>query len=277
MPAWQRRRILIWGKTRPELSKTYREIVCTGGVFEDTKELVRLYPIPLRFMDDKTTFAKYNVIDADVMRNTSDPRPESHKIRYDTIKVVDNVKTRPGGNWDARANWLFDPGNLYASVEDLQQWQSQNGRSLGILKPHEVTKVEASIIGASEKTKFMASYDEAMAQLELDDPNRLHARPLTPPDYRFLYTFSCDGKCKHTMSVLDWEIDAFYWRMKMEKGGETKAANEVVDTLKRYATEAYDLRFFLGNISSHPHVFTIVGLWYPKRQAQGSFAFEDVL
>ena len=41
---WQRRRILIWGKTRPELSKKYREIVCTGGVFEDTKKTRPLIP-----------------------------------------------------------------------------------------------------------------------------------------------------------------------------------------------------------------------------------------
>lgn len=26
-----------------------------------------------------------------------------------------------------------------------------------------------------------------------------------------------------------------------------------------------DTHFFLGNIASHPHVFTVVGLWYPKR------------
>jgi hypothetical protein len=26
-----------------------------------------------------------------------------------------------------------------------------------------------------------------------------------------------------------------------------------------------DVRFFLGNISTHPHKFTIVGLWYPTK------------
>ena len=57
---WQRRRILIWGKTCPELSKKYREIVCTGGVFEDTKKLVRLYPIPLRYIDDEKILKNIN-------------------------------------------------------------------------------------------------------------------------------------------------------------------------------------------------------------------------
>src|SRR5690349_10297784 len=57
--AWERRRILIWGKTRPELSRNYRETVCTGGVFEDSGRLVRLYPIPLRYLDDEKYFKKY--------------------------------------------------------------------------------------------------------------------------------------------------------------------------------------------------------------------------
>lgn len=276
MAAWEKRRILIWGKTRPELSKTYREVVCTGGVFEDTRELVRLYPIPLRFMDDATTFAKYNIVEADVMRNPKDARPESYKVKYDAIKVVGSVKTRPGGNWDARADLVLDEGNIVRSVEELQQWQEQDRRSLGILKPHSISKVEDEIIGASKKAEFMVAFEETMKQLELEDPNQREPRPLTPPDYRFLYTFSCDGKCKHTFSVLDWEIDALYWRMKKKLKSETKAARAVVDQLRKYATPDYELRFFLGNISSHPQKFTIVGLWYPKRQAQAGMVFEEV-
>src|SRR5262249_4696351 len=48
MTMHQRQRILIWGKTRPELSRTYRETVCTGGILADNRRLIRLYPIPLR-------------------------------------------------------------------------------------------------------------------------------------------------------------------------------------------------------------------------------------
>jgi hypothetical protein len=68
MSEWQRRKILVWGKTRPEVSRHYRETVCTGGIFEDTCRLVRLYPIPLRYLDDKRYFQKYQWITADVQR-----------------------------------------------------------------------------------------------------------------------------------------------------------------------------------------------------------------
>src|SRR5262249_14937551 len=57
MPAWEKRRILIWGKTSPQLSSRYIETVCTGGVFEDGAP-VRLYPIPFRYLDDQDRFKK---------------------------------------------------------------------------------------------------------------------------------------------------------------------------------------------------------------------------
>jgi hypothetical protein len=106
---WERRKILIWGKTRPELSTKYRETVCTGGVFADTKRLVRLYPIPLRYMDDEKIFKKYQWIKAYVTKSTSDPRPESYKIRADDIQVFDTIPTK-SGNWNARAEWVNAAG-----------------------------------------------------------------------------------------------------------------------------------------------------------------------
>lgn len=43
----------------------------------------------------------------------------------------------------------------------------------------------------------------------------------------------------------------------------------VDDTLKKLNSicdiETNALKFFLGNIKAHPDAFTIVGLWYPKK------------
>src|SRR5450755_141693 len=58
MSVAQKRKILIWGKTAPELSMKYYETVCTGGVLEDGTP-VRLYPIPYRYMADDDKFKKY--------------------------------------------------------------------------------------------------------------------------------------------------------------------------------------------------------------------------
>lgn len=134
---WETRKILIWGKTRPEASKTYREIICTGGVFEDTRRLVRLYPIPRHLLDDAKKFAKYQWIEASVARNHSDPRPESYRIKADSMAAAAKVLTQDG-NWDARAEWVLQPQNLFQSVEVLQERQRQDHTSLGLVQPAEV-------------------------------------------------------------------------------------------------------------------------------------------
>jgi hypothetical protein len=106
MPAWERKRILIWGKTRPELSRRHRETVCTGGIFADTMQFVRLYPIPLRYLDDDKVFKKYQWIEADVRPAIHDSRPESHNIRCDSIEIGETIPTMKG-NWSARAEWVM--------------------------------------------------------------------------------------------------------------------------------------------------------------------------
>lgn len=271
---WERRRILIWGKTRPELSKTYCEIVCTGGVFEDTKRLVRLYPIPLRFMDDEHLFAKYQWIEADICRPTNDSRPESWRVRFDSISVGEKVSTDDA--WRERSRWVLHDENVFRSVEHLQERQAQDGTSLGLIEPAEIIRVDADVVPPRELAEFYQRYKEASAQLDLAlDPQR-EIEPLTPSDYRFRITFRCaDPACKstHTFSVLDWEIDALYFRMSRKKPSHHAAAQEVRTTLERLCGKDHDARFFLGNISSHPKVFTIVGLWYPKRSAQLGLTF----
>ena len=267
--AWRRRRILIWGKTRPELSKSYREIVCTGGVFEDTKRLVRLYPIPLRYLE--SDFGKYQWIEADVARNLSDQRPESHKIRFEGIQTGEKIQTK-NGNWDARAGWVLQPENLFQSVEALQEQQKKDKTSLGLVQPAQVTDVKAHRIPAKEKDEFMERYREAVQQMELplDPETGREIRPLRAADYRFKIHFRCDDPRCHTdhkFSVLDWEIDALYFRLRTQyKRPPQQAAQGVVDDLWKICGPQKDTRFFLGNIASHPQNFTIVGLWYPKKK-----------
>lgn len=267
---WERRRILIWGKTRPELSKAYRETVCTGGVFADTKRLVRLYPIPLRYIDDEQVFKKYQWIEADVKRSPSDPRPESYKIRADTIETFDTILPQPD-DWAERARWIMQDHNLFASVEALQERQALDHTSLGLIKPLAVTDVTSDPSDAQEKATFWRRYEEHRRQLQLplDPESGREIKPLRPADFRFKIQFRCnDVRCQqdHTFSVLDWEMDALYFRQRQAGKTPDEAAGQVVDKLRnQVCAPDKDLHFFLGNISTHPHVFTVVGLWWPKK------------
>ncbi len=69
-------RILITVKTYPTLSSKYDELVCTAGLREDGS-WVRIYPIPFRKLDYDSRYAKYQWIELNLVKNTSDPRPET--------------------------------------------------------------------------------------------------------------------------------------------------------------------------------------------------------
>lgn len=270
---WQRRRILIWGKTRPELSQKYREIVCTGGVFADTKRLVRLYPIPLRFLDDQHYFKKYQWIEAEVAKSREDPRPESYKIRFDHIHVGETISSKRG-NWDERAQWVLDSGNLFDSVEELQRRQEQDNTSLGIIVPAEINRIQAVKYTRAESDSFWQRYKDAIAQMELplDERTGEPRKPLQPPDYRYKISFRChDPSCSgHEFSVLDWELSALYSGQRIQGRSQDVASQKVVEKLEQVCSSANDIRFFVGNIASHPKTFTLVGLWYPKRPKPAS-------
>ncbi|MFH1862891.1 MAG: hypothetical protein ABH878_08780 [bacterium] len=271
MEKWQRRRILIWGKTRPELSKTYREVVCTGGVFNDTKRLVRLYPIPLRYIDDEHVFKKYQWIEANVVKAQNDPRPESYKINPEGIYVDNKVETSRG-NWDARAVWILNDQNVFKSVEALQERQLIDQTSLGLVKPFRILDIQAQPFSQQEKNEFWKNYLDAVSQmnLPLDSETNREIKPLTPPDYRFRINFTCaDAMCNHGHSfrILDWELDALYFNLLQRGNSKSESAAKVVQKLHEICAPDKDLYFFLGNISNHLHIFTIVGLWYPKKTA----------
>jgi len=281
---WKRRRILIRGKTRPELSQKYRETVCTGGVFEDSKKLVRLYPIPLRYIDSESVFKKYQWIEAFVTKPKNDSRPESFRIRYDGIETGEILSTKD--NWRERAKWILQSENIVQSVEEIQLRQSTDGTSLGLMKPLEIIDVVVEPFAKQEKEEFWSRYKSMVNEMELplDEESGREIKPICPPDYRFKVRFRCDDpRCAkpHTFNILDWEVDALYFNLhRRREMSPQQSADKVKQKLKdSLDLSKNDVYFFLGNISSHPDKFTIVGLWHPKKQIvtpkidQSEFAF----
>jgi hypothetical protein len=69
--AFETIRVLIWGKTYPEISKKYVETVCTGRVREDGSP-IRRYPVPLRYLDGSKQYSLYDWIEVPVEKSHSD-------------------------------------------------------------------------------------------------------------------------------------------------------------------------------------------------------------
>jgi hypothetical protein len=271
MARWERERILIWGKTRPELSRSYRETVCTGGIFADSRRLVRLYPIPLRFLDDEKVFRKYQWIEAYVTKAHKDPRPESYHIRPDSIEVGEFIAAEDG-DWGRRAEWLMRSENVFRSVEALQEAREREGTSLGFVKPREVNDFLVEALSGGEKEQFWRKYNaiQGVRDLPFEPEQKPKVKPLRPPDYRFRIKFRCDDPAcpkDHVFTVFDWEVDALYFKCRSRGDAPEQAREKVVAKLRGdVCSEGRDTYFFLGNILAHPHKFTIVGLWYPKKR-----------
>lgn len=96
-------RVLVAVKTYPLLSSSHLETVCTAGIREDGS-WVRLYPIPFRLMDKSQRFRKYQWIEADMERDTRDPRHESHRLAGD-ITPLRILGTSDG--WKERKHHLL--------------------------------------------------------------------------------------------------------------------------------------------------------------------------
>ncbi len=77
-------KVLITVKTYPALSVKYDELVCTAGFLEDGT-WIRIYPIQFRKKSFDEQYKKYQWIEMDLVKNTSDFRKESYRpFSYDT-------------------------------------------------------------------------------------------------------------------------------------------------------------------------------------------------
>lgn len=262
---WTNAKVLIWGKTYPELSSKYYETVCTGGTREDGR-FIRLYPIPFRYLSDTKLFTKYQWVYARIKKSKEDPRPESYKVDPQSIIQNEYIPTDRNG-WERRSQLVFrDGSHVFSSVEELIQENKKSKLSLGFVKPKEILEVNIDKRPDSE-------YDDFLRKLKANEERTrqsnlfgtLSVKELKSLQYishRFKVHFLCNNPgCKgHKMSILDWEVYELLRRQGLEMA---KAKIESVLNMKEY-----DVGFFLGNFRLYPNTFAIGGLWYPKRYEQ---------
>lgn len=271
--AWERKKLLIWGTTYPEFSKNYFETVCTGAVDAETRSLVRIYPITLRYLEQR--FHHFDWIEANVEKNSSDLRPESYRIDQQSIRVVGHIGTEDG--WEERRRWVLARGNEADSVEALIEEQRANGRSLAVVRPREIIDIRVEHKSEADRLEWEGHRAAALAKRDLFVDAEEATRDLVymPVQYRIFWR--CFGQaCKtHNMSMLDWGTYALSRRSYATAaplGAEhRKAAAEdaVIKKLREYLQGPNHEPFlYLGNTKAHPTSFMIVGLFYPRRVSQ---------
>lgn len=259
---WEEHKILIWGKTYPEISSKYYETVCTGGVL-DTGRFIRLYPIPFRYLADTKIFTKYQWIKARIKKSKEDPRPESFKIDPESISAEDNIPPDKY-SWFNRAQIVFKNKDfVFNSVEELLNANIINKTSMGFVKPLRIDKIEIENRPAEDYETFLRKINanrERLKQSEIFPVITIsELKSLQYITQRFKVHWKCnDVNCKgHKMAILDWEIYELVRNVGMTKA--TQKLNEVLDLAN------YNTGFFLGNFRLHQKNFAIGGIWYPKR------------
>lgn len=257
-------KVMIWAKTYPELSRKYRETVCTAGCLEDGSP-IRIYPVPLRYLPGVSKYRLYDWIEVPLRRNPQDSRPESFRIATGVEpRVVGHVRSKDG--WRGRmeilsrkSEWHFD---CATALHDAQQ---DLGTSLGMISVREVVKVEAVDRDSKEREGHERSLEARKQSIDMfaGKGRNLH---LDFIPWRFRVHWRCeDPACDqpHTASVLDWGLN----NLARTRGRDAALAKlrDICDL------EKHSLQLFLGNLNSRRRTFSIVGLWYPllAHQAQG--------
>lgn len=271
---WTKKRLLMAGKTYPEFSKKHLETVCTVAVDADTGKLLRVYPLSLRYMENPP--AAFDWFEAEVEKNTSDPRPESFRVRQDTVRVLNKIGTEDA--WRERSTWVLRPTNVFPSVEALRGANEDDGTSLGLVKVRELRRVYAKLRTPEDHRAWQAKKDDAERQHEIAFGDDTEIRDLKFPWVQYRVEFLCnDPECTgHDMSVHDWGVYVLDMKLEEERG-YVEAQRLVIQKLERELDpKAKDTHFFLGNTKAFPQAFFIGALYYPPVRRQAEFGFLQI-
>jgi hypothetical protein len=254
---WETKKVLITVKAYPEESIKYKESVCTAGI-TDEGEWIRLYPIPFEIFRGRKKFSKYDWIEVQCKPVSGEKlsRKESHKIRPNTIKVVDSsLNTRPT-DWRTRNKFILPLVNQ--SIEDLQRKYELDRTSLGLIHPtkiHDFYKIK----DLTDEEKQIAKF----AQMTLDGIIRTK---LIKIPYIFKYKFDCDDdNCKgHNILCEDWELLEAWRSWIVKYKTEELLWEKIYEKFYNYFINKCDLYFYMGTHSMFP-TWLIIGVYYPPK------------
>ncbi len=261
MTVLEKSKILITVKTYPNLSTKHTETVCTAGFREDGS-WVRIYPISYRHMEKGQKFGKYQWIEADIVRDTRDPRPESYKLTSE-ITPLNRIDTK--NQWLKRKDITLQ--NVYTDLAKLidEARDISISTSLAVFKPHKIIAFHVEKVDS----KLEKSISKKQLAMQLDKSSATILADKVP--YKFYYTIIDENGKRSRMQILDWEIYQLC-RKLIRKYGQKK--HVIYTHLKAKYFDEFtakrDIHLFLGtnrywHIRRSKNPFMIVGVFYPPK------------
>jgi hypothetical protein len=256
----ERMRLLIVVKAAPNPSQAYGETVCVAALRIDPGNpgWIRLYPINFRALEDPNSFRKYDIVTLEARPARQDPRRESWRPAINSITKVGHLD-----NWEKRLQWVGDyieesMCRLLREVHD-----DPPARSLAAVRPSQVDDliIEPHPGWTPEE---LAKIDAYVRQFDLFEQGP--RRALEAPRFKAWYRYRChEPRCRgHRQGLLDWEFVAHQRNMGDRTDGEIRSELRKRWLEQMCATDR-DTVFYVGNQAKRQHVFSILGVFYPRR------------
>ena len=267
-------KVLIAVKTYPTLSSKYDELVCTAGFLEDGS-WIRVYPIPFRKLEYDKQYSKYDWIEVDLEKNTSDFRLESHKPK--SIETAFNIFDHLGteDSWRLRKEIVLK--NVHTNMTELiaQAKDTTKYTSLAVFKPKEILDFKIEKVDREWDKKKLDTLKAKAQQLNLFQNSDNPFEVVQKLPYKFSYKFTSDDGIERTMMIEDWEIGQLYWNcLKRHERNEVMACEDVKKKYFDDFAKTKDLYLFLGTTREFhliaPNPFVIIGTFHPKKIVQPS-------
>jgi len=253
----EKSRVVILVKAMPNPSKKYGETVCCAGVTPEGK-WKRLFPVRFRHLETK--FKRWNWVEFEYRRPTSDRRPESCHVYEDKLQACGFLKSP-----NERAK-LLNPLVTGSTLEAAAQGNSltlirpRNSRFFWKRKQHGVMEAERE--GYKRASRQNSLFDKEIAALE-------------PVPYTFAFSYEDDAG-QHLNQCSDWETSATYWKLTNQYG-EAEALRHLSETYnEKYPNSG--MVFSMGTVKRRPGQWLLLGVIRldtvsSEEAAQTSFAF----
>lgn len=239
----EKERILITVRTYPTLSNKYVETVCTGGI-TDRGEWRRLYPVPLRYLDENRQYRTFDVVEVEV-KPGSDGRPETRRPHPPSLRIIEHLS-----GWPARCDWINPTINPSLAAMEAA------GKTLAPVKVREVLDFTAIPCEA----EWTAKQQELLKQDILFDER--HPLEKIPFDFRFRW-LDGDG-VEHDSLVLAWEFGETWRQYRRKYTNPIEVMRE--KWVKDLCGSHREVSFFMGNLASRRKVFAVCGVFSPPKE-----------
>jgi len=229
---WEEKRVLIIGRASPEPSAKHIETVCTGGITEDG-QLLRLYPISLRYLEEEKRYKLWSWARFEVSKNPQDKRKESFRVKEDSIEVLAEV-----GTWSERFSLLKRA--IVADRETLEVLYRQDWTSMGVIQ------IEYLDFEQRIRRKDWERDKPYIKQFHLyTEKKPLEQLPL---DMRLKFRCKNNPNCKtHVSTIIGWEYMEAFRGFRVRYGSGQEAFSQIKRALEeKFADPTRDAYALMG-------------------------------